>query len=64
MDLCPVMDIISCGVAAFSEGRCGGFADAMSRAMRKVRLSAPVLELVAEAVRGERLAELGDKERL
>lgn len=43
--------------------RSGGLADSVSRAMRKVRLAAPVLELVSEAVSGERLAELRDKER-
>ncbi|OJY11247.1 MAG: hypothetical protein BGP05_13415 [Rhizobiales bacterium 62-47] len=46
------------------EGRGGGLADAVSRTMWQVRLAAPILELVAKAVRSERFAKLGEEERL
>ena len=45
------------------EGRRRCFANAVRRAMRKIRLATPVLELVSEAVSRERLAKLGKQER-
>ena len=41
----------------------GSLAHPMRRAVRKVGLAAPVLELVSESVRRERLAVFGDQKR-
>jgi len=47
--------------AGVGQCRRGGFADAVRRAMRKIGLAAPILELVSEAVRRKRLAVFGNQ---
>jgi len=48
--------------SGFSQGRRGSFANTVGRAMRKIRLATPVLELVPEAVGREGFAKLREQE--
>jgi signal transduction histidine kinase len=54
-------DLMRC-CAGLGEGRRSGFANAVGRTMRKIRLAAPILELVPEPVSIEGLAELSEQE--